>query len=147
MTISVLPDKDAVAAAAAELLREARGNVVLAGGSTPRAAYERAAGAVDATFWLGDERFVALDDERSNARMVRETLGVEIEVVRTELGLEAAADDYDARLAGVTLDLVLLGSALTPTPLRCFRASPGPRDAASAQCPKRAWNPSYRGSR
>src|SRR5215213_7718767 len=56
----------------------AGGHVALAGGSTPRRAYELAAGAdadlSAATLWLGDERVVPRDDERSNARMAYETL-------------------------------------------------------------------------
>ena len=60
----------------------ASGHVVLTGGSTPRAAYEefvRAVRAVDldlsgTTMWFGDERCVPPDDERSNYRMVKESL-------------------------------------------------------------------------
>ena len=54
----------------------AGGHVALAGGSTPRRAYELVAQAdadlSAATLWLGDERVVPADDERSNARMIRE---------------------------------------------------------------------------
>ena len=69
------------AAEVADLLVDiacAGGHVALAGGSTPRRAYElAAAGDADlsaATMWLGDERLVPPDDERSNARLVRESL-------------------------------------------------------------------------
>ena len=52
------------------------GHIVLAGGSTPRAAYEHFVHAVRAvgvdlsstTFWIGDERCVEPDDDRSNYR-------------------------------------------------------------------------------
>lgn len=61
----------------AEVAR-AGGHVVLAGGSTPRAAYEMAAARGDdwsgATVWFGDERCVGPDDELSNFRMVNEAL-------------------------------------------------------------------------
>jgi 6-phosphogluconolactonase len=115
MKLEVLADKAAVADRAAELLRGASGHVALAGGSTPREAYALAADALPAgvTWWLGDERVVPADDERSNARMVRESLGVEPEAVRTELDPVAAAADYDRRLDanvnGGRFDLVLLG--------------------------------------
>ncbi len=103
----------------------AGGGIALAGGSTPRAAYELAAadhGAWEsAVVWFGDERCVSPDDDRSNYRLARETLleplaaaGVEPPVHRMqgELGPHDAADAYETELraAGATpLDLVLLG--------------------------------------
>ena len=104
----------------------AGGHIALAGGSTPKRAYEIVAGVEEdlsaATLWLGDERLVPGDDERSNARMVRETLleGLPEErrprlmEVETELGPEAAAAAYETRLRAELgnhprLDLVLLG--------------------------------------
>jgi 6-phosphogluconolactonase len=71
------------AAAYVEVVREAladpRGaNIVLAGGSTPKAAYRILSGEPalfkGATLWFGDERCVPPDDERSNYRMVRESM-------------------------------------------------------------------------
>ena len=66
------------AAEVADLLLDiacAGGQIALSGGSTPRRAYELAsrsdADLSAATLWLGDERLVPLDDERSNLRMVR----------------------------------------------------------------------------
>src|SRR6476620_5262780 len=58
------------------------GHVVLTGGSTPRAAYGELVAAVknvgldlsDTTYWLGDERCVAPDDERANSRMIEQAL-------------------------------------------------------------------------
>src|SRR5215203_6000260 len=91
-----------VAGAAAELLAQATGNVVLAGGSTPKKAYALIRGRdwSGTRLWLGDERHVGLDDERSNGRMAQDQLGADapIELVQTELELEAAAAEYDARL-------------------------------------------------
>jgi len=104
------------------------GNVVLTGGSTPRDAYQELAAAVqkvrldvgETTFWFGDERCVGPDDERSNFRMVRDSLIEPLEgVVRLdvrrmqgELGPDAAADAYEDELreAGPPrFDLLLLG--------------------------------------
>lgn len=104
------------------------GEIVLAGGSTPKAAYEHFVDAVKATglrltgsrFWMGDERCVDPDDERSNYRMIKETLvdpldgiaSVEVERMRGELGPGPAAEDYERRLQAAgppRFDLVLLG--------------------------------------
>jgi 6-phosphogluconolactonase len=117
MTVRVTDD---VAGVAAELLLGATGNVVLAGGSTPKQAYalvhERGRDWAQTRLWLGDERHVPLDDERSNGRMARDQLGEDapIEFVDTTLELDAAAADYEQRLrAALTgragVDLVLLG--------------------------------------
>jgi 6-phosphogluconolactonase len=121
--LAVLADADAAAAEAAALLAAAArrgGHVALAGGSTPRRAYERAAaeepdwGRVE--LWLGDERCVPAGDERSNLRLVREALLERLAVqpravhaVPTQLPPEEAAAAYDAELDGVTLDLAFLG--------------------------------------
>ena len=104
----------------------AGGHVALAGGSTPRRAYELVAQAdadlSAATLWLGDERVVPADDERSNARMIREALTDRIDAerrprlmtVETGLDPDAAAAEYESRLREELgnhprLDLVLLG--------------------------------------
>jgi 6-phosphogluconolactonase len=115
MNLEVLDDKEAVARRAAEILAavEPGAHVALSGGSTPKRAYELAAGAghEGVTFWLGDERYVPIEDERSNAGMVRQHLGVVPELVRTDLDLEEAAADYGRRFkaAGGRLDLALMG--------------------------------------
>jgi 6-phosphogluconolactonase len=100
----------------AELLVRASGNVALAGGSTPRRAYELARRRQDwsgVAFWWSDERCVPPDDERSNYRMARLALldGIEAEQhrIRGELGGEEAARLYEEELRGVTIDLCLLG--------------------------------------
>ena len=66
---------------AAELLAEAArrgGHIALSGGSTPRPAYESAARLAPdwsgVEVWWADERCVPPDDERSNYRLVRESL-------------------------------------------------------------------------
>ena len=120
---------DEPAAAAADLIAEAvraGDHIALAGGSTPRAAYERVA-EMDldwsgATLWFGDERCVPQDDERSNYRMVKEALldriqGEQPAVKRMpgEMGPHAGAEDYERELRTTLgeelprLDLILLG--------------------------------------
>lgn len=107
------------ARAAATLLAQAADHVALAGGSTPARAYELAAELrpdwSGAHVWFGDDRVVPPDDERSNYRLARESLLDRLSVqpavhrIRSELGAEEAASSYDEELAGITLDLALLG--------------------------------------
>lgn len=123
VSLEIVPDP---AARCAELLGEvaaAGGHLVLAGGSTPRAAYEHAAAAgvswSSATAWFGDERCVAPDDERSNYAMAKaallDPLGDSAPTVRRmhgELGPQAAAEGYERALreaGSPRFDLVLLG--------------------------------------
>lgn len=127
--LRVLDDSDGVARAAAELLVAAArrgGQIALSGGSTPKRAYRLAAEQLrdwsSATLWLGDERHVPADDERSNARMVREQLldalpeagRPRFEALGEGLSLHQAAADYEGRLRaalhnGAVLDLAILG--------------------------------------
>lgn len=119
----VAPDAEQAAALVARHLADAAragGAIGLAGGSSPRHAYELAAGLQPdwgrVELWLGDERCVPGDDARSNLRLVRESLVERLAVppralhaVRTELAPAAAAAAYDAELREVVLDVVLLG--------------------------------------
>ncbi len=119
-----------VAASAAEAAREAAellaaqarlgGHIALSGGSTPRPAYEAAARLAPdwsrVEVWWADERCVPPDDERSNYRLVRESLLDRLDRkpsiehrVRGELSPEEAADAYELELRGVVFDLALLG--------------------------------------
>lgn len=98
----------------------------LAGGSTPRASYERLATVVDdwagVELWLGDERLVPLDHPESNYRTLAETLlertGAVAHAVPTDGSAEQAAAAYAREIRqrvpagpdGVpALDLALLG--------------------------------------
>ena len=98
----------------------------LAGGTTPRAAYERLATLVDnwegVELWLGDERLVPPDDPESNYRLVAETLlqgtGAMAHAVPTGGSAEEAASAYAGEIRrrvpagpdGVpAFDLALLG--------------------------------------
>jgi 6-phosphogluconolactonase len=108
---------------AAELLArqaELGKHIALSGGSTPRPAYELAARLrpdwSQAEVWFADERCVPPDDERSNCRLVRDSLLDRLDRppaadhrVRGELSPEDAAEAYDAELQGVVFDLALLG--------------------------------------
>jgi len=120
---------DDPAAEVADLLVDvaaAGGHIALSGGSTPRRAYELAARTdadlSAATLWLGDERVVPPDDERSNLRMVREALidrlpeerRPRLMPVDTTLSPDAAAAAYEALLRETLgnhprLDLALMG--------------------------------------
>lgn len=85
--VRVFPDAEAVARYAADAVawrigdarRDGRDlHIALAGGSTPKRAYELLA-AIEGSWkhvhlWLGDERCVPSDHPQSNARMVRESL-------------------------------------------------------------------------
>jgi 6-phosphogluconolactonase len=117
------------AAAVADLLLDvacAGGHVALSGGSTPKRAYELVsrsdADMSAATLWLGDERIVPVDDERSNLRMVRTALTERLPEERrprlmpvdTALGPDAAAAAYETLLRENVgnhprLDLALMG--------------------------------------
>ncbi len=120
--IVVMPDAEAAARAVSKLLvdvADADGSVVLAGGSTPRRAYELAAAAHSdwggVEVWFGDDRCVPADDPLSNQRLVREALldwlvvGPTVHPFLTQLPAVEAAAAYDAALHDELLDLVLLG--------------------------------------
>lgn len=104
------------------------GDVVLTGGDTPRPAYEELARAIralgrdlgDTTLWFSDERCVPPSDDRSNYRLVKQSLldplddlpAPTVKRMHGELGPGKAADAYerDLRDAGEPeFDLVLLG--------------------------------------
>jgi 6-phosphogluconolactonase len=112
---------DDPAQAAADLLVAAGGHVALTGGSTPRVAYERAAGMRDdwsgVDFWFTDERCVPPDHEHSNFGMADRALlsrvsGATVHRMRGELGPEDGAAAYENELdefGPEALDLILLG--------------------------------------
>ena len=124
--VDVVDDPAAVVARRLLEVVTAGGHVALSGGSTPRRAYELAAAAggdwTPGTLWYGDERCVPPDDERSNHRMVvaalldrlPEPARPAVQRIEGERGAEAAAADYEARIAAElgarpVLDLALLG--------------------------------------
>lgn len=142
--ITVFPSQDALSNHAADLLVRAaraaiaargRFSVALTGGSSPHKTYELLAqaprsGQIDwasVFIFLGDERFVPEDDDRSNYGMCRRLLLDHVPLkadqtfpIRTNAATpQEAADQYAGTLARVfrlpvdgpppTLDLVLLG--------------------------------------
>lgn len=130
MTVSIAIVQDPARACAAMMVNATipGGDIVLAGGSTPKAANEHfieavAAAGIDLSrtrLWIGDERCVEPTDPRSNYRMIKETLldplsamaPPTVQRIRGELGAEPAAADYERtlRYAGPPrFDLVLLG--------------------------------------
>jgi 6-phosphogluconolactonase len=138
MRLTTVADAEASAARAAEvvarLLREARAargiaHAALAGGNTPRRAYELLAPMIedwsDIHVWFGDERCVAPDDPDSNYLMVKQSLlahaGIDeshVHRIRGELGPEAGAVQYAQELQATVatddrglpiLDVALLG--------------------------------------
>ena len=106
---------------AAGLLAAAGRHVAITGGSTPRLAYERAAGLRDdwsgVDFWFTDERCVPPDHEHSNFGMAKRALlgraeGATVHRMRGELGPEDGASAYENEVGEFgpdALDLILLG--------------------------------------
>ncbi|GAB4505315.1 MAG: 6-phosphogluconolactonase [Anaerolineales bacterium] len=151
MKTMILPDKTALANAAAEMFLaqaqasiQARGRfaVALAGGSTPRGLYARLAQPDYASrldweavhlFW-GDERCVPPDHPDSNYRMARESLQVplpeeNIHRIHGELLPEAAAETYAGDLRAFfgdtpRFDLILLGMGTDGHTASLFPESP-----------------------
>jgi 6-phosphogluconolactonase len=92
--------------------------IFLTGGSAIDRAYEKAAEIPDwsaSSVWWGDERCVPPDDERSNYLLAKRSLldrleaPPEIHRMRGELGPAEAAEEYEAELDGVGIELLLLG--------------------------------------
>jgi 6-phosphogluconolactonase len=131
MSVSFEVVEDPAHACAALMVGAASGggDIVLAGGSTPKATYEHFVQAVQqvglglggTTLWVGDERCVDPADERSNYRMIRESLldplgdRPDLPVIHPmhgELGPEVGAAEY-ARLLEESgppeFELLLLG--------------------------------------
>jgi len=119
----VVEDEEAAARACAERLVEAARagrQIVLTGGSSPRRAYEQAAGLEPdwsrSELWWGDERCVPPDAPESNYGMAKAALldrlrepPLAVHRIRAEAGKDDAAEEYERELDVTALDLVLLG--------------------------------------
>jgi 6-phosphogluconolactonase len=151
-SLSVLPDAEAAARAAADRLiaaieraRSERGaaHIALAGGNTPRPAYEHLAAEVgdwhDVHLWFGDERCVPPDDPDSNYRMVRESLiepaGIpadQVHRIEGEKDPAASARAYGESLPD-RLDLAFLGLGEDGHTASLFPGDPRLEDPAPAR--------------
>jgi len=122
MQVTVLRNPEQASAHAAGRMAAAvaaGGHLALAGGGTPRRAYELLAQRTDVPWvevdlWFGDERCVPPDDPESNYHMVAGSLlpgarDARVHRVRGEDDPDAAAAAYGQQIAGVVLDLALLG--------------------------------------
>lgn len=116
----LVPDEPAqVVAERLAAAARAGGNIVLTGGGSVGHAYELAAMLepdwTKVDVWFTDERCVGTDDERSNYRMVDETLLSRVTTqrvhrMRGELGREQGSTLYDQELSPVErFDFILLG--------------------------------------
>jgi 6-phosphogluconolactonase len=130
-TLRVFPDVDRLSAALAAAMAEriaaavrARGScsLVLSGGRTPGALYDRLARhhrqdvpwASVHIFW-GDERYVPPEDEHSNYRMARETLLDRVPVPAAHVH-RMPTDPADPRDAAAAYERLLQTHFLTPWP-------------------------------
>lgn len=155
--VRAFPDAEAVARYAADALAWRIGDarkagrevhIALAGGTTPRRAYELLAD-IEGSWkhvhlWLGDERCVPRDDPQSNARMVRESLYANARAEPPslhELPSPEVAEDA-AWLYGLAIteqvpdtvfDVVLLGMGPDGHTASLFPGHPGLR-ATQAPC-------------
>jgi 6-phosphogluconolactonase len=150
--LSVLPDAEAAAGAAADRIIEAierarseRGaaHIALAGGNTPRPAYERVAAQLtdwrNVHLWFGDERCVPPDDPDSNYRMVRESLiepaGIPADQVHRIEGEKDPAEAARAYAESLPerLDLAFLGLGEDGHTASLFPGDPRLDDPAPAR--------------
>ncbi len=126
-------EPEASAAAAADLIASeivasvaarGRARIALAGGSTPKPAYQALAASphqrevpwAKVEIFFGDERCVPADDESSNFRMAQSALLDHVDVepgnihrIRGELDPAEAASDYAEVVGDEPLNIVLLG--------------------------------------
>ena len=145
------------------------GSIVLAGGSTPRAAYEHFVHAVAAvgldldqtTFWIGDERCVDPDDDRANSKMIQGALvgaargpdpgprRADPRRARSRMRPPTTTSSGCAPPGRRSFDLVLLGIGPDGHTASLFPEQPSlfVRDRLASACPRRDWRRSCPASR
>jgi 6-phosphogluconolactonase len=130
--IRVVDDPAREAGALLAEAARAGGRLALSGGTTPGAAYEAAAVAdwSRAEIWFGDDRAVPPGDERSNYRLVQETLlarvtPAAVQRIEGELGAEEAAARYDALVDDLDFALALNGIGSDGHTASLFPRAPG----------------------
>ena len=139
MDIRVVADPGREAGVVLAEAARAGGRVALSGGSTAGAAYEAAAALEPdwsgAEVWFGDDRAVPPGDDRSNYRLVRETLldqlgkaPAAVQRIEGELGADGAAAHYDLLVEGVEFELALNGIGPDGHTASLFPRSPGLRE-------------------
>ncbi len=168
-TLHRFPTPDALYDGAADLvvvrIQEAitergRCSIALAGGSTPKALYERLAAAPRSeqiswrkvTIWFGDERCVRPDNPASNFRMANEALLGRVPLqyhhihrIEGELSPDVAAEKYAALLAArPPLDIVLLGMGDDGHTASIFPGTPDPDPEARVIATKSPIEPTDR---
>jgi 6-phosphogluconolactonase len=138
------------------LERRGSAHLVLAGGNTPRRAYELLGGLLAdwsaVELWYGDERCVEPENPESNHRLIAESLLAQIQGpqpcehrIRGELGpelaAEAYADELRARVPAAegpdelpALDIALLGLGEDGHTASLFPGHPEVRDESGALC-------------
>jgi len=119
LRLHVLDDPTAAVAELLATQASSASAIVLTGGTSIGRAYELAAAAQPdwhrVSLWWGDERCVPPQDERSNYGLARRMLLDRLSAlpvihrIRGELEPTDAARAYDEALAGVQLELLLLG--------------------------------------
>jgi 6-phosphogluconolactonase len=117
--IDIVVSEDPSALVAEKLAAAARaaGHVVLTGGTSVAESYRQAAALEpdwsNVDVWFTDERCVPQDDDRSNFKLVHESLqvrGARMHRIRGELGKDEGATLYEQELTPVDrFDFVLLG--------------------------------------
>ncbi len=162
LDIRVFPDQAALASAAARViadrLESGGGDVGIAGGGTPRAAY-RALASLPLDWhrisgWMTDERHVPLDHPDSNAGMARaawfDRVSATLHPVPWMESAPEAATAYEALLArllpagaaGPEPSLVILGLGADGHTASLFAECPPPgpgRDFVAVAVPERGW--------
>jgi 6-phosphogluconolactonase len=153
--VIVLENENEIATVVGKHIAEAAAagrNIVLTGGKTPQRAYEDAAKQQpdwsEVDVWWGDERCVPPDDANSNYAAAKKSLLDKLERgprnvhrIKGELGMDAAAAEYDEELGDTQLDLLLLGIGPDSHVASQFPNAPTLRQRKRVLPAKPGWEP------